>query len=151
MTTTHQQSVTIEAPVESVFAFVEEPERFYAAVSPKMVIHTRDIRPDQVGATFRWSVPVPLLRVFTERGQMRRVDYVRNERIVDESSSGWVWTVRTDPVPAGTRLTFMAQQSSAIPFLDKLDAAVFRVDRLVHTTLVTLKNDIEAADRTTAG
>jgi carbon monoxide dehydrogenase subunit G len=149
MTTTHQQSISIDAPVQSVFAFVEEPERFYVALDSGMKILTADVHPDQVGATFRWSVP--LMRVLTERGQMRRADYVKNERIVDESSSGWVFTVTTEPDSAGTRLTLKAEESSTIPFLDKVDAAVFRVDRMLQRTLATLKERIEAPNHAAAG
>jgi carbon monoxide dehydrogenase subunit G len=149
MTTTHQQSITVSAPVESVFAFVEKPERFYVALDSGMKILTEDVRSDQVDGTFRWSVP--LLRVFTERGHMRRVDYVKNERIVDESSSGWVFTITTEPDSAGTRLTLKAEESSTIPFLDRVDAAVFRVDRMLKRTLATLKERIEAPTHATTG
>lgn len=146
MTTIHQHSIFVDAPVETVFRFVADPERFYSALASKMVIESPGINPDQVGGIFRWSVPY--VGGITERGEMRRLEYVENKRILDRSSRGWVWTVLTESVADGTRLTFKAEESSTVPLLDKLDAAVFRVDHQVQKTLTKLKKRIEAAEET---
>lgn len=149
MTTRHEHSVFVEAPVETVFQYVEVPERFYSALTNRMIIETPNVKPGEVGGMFDWKVPY--VGGIIERGQMTRVEYVPNERIVDKSSRGWVWTVITEPVAGGTLLTFQAEESSSIPFLDKLDATVFRVDHQLRKTLAVLKDRIESeqAPRTT--
>lgn len=63
---------------------------------------------------------------------------------MDESSRGWFWSIATEPMGDRTRLTFTAEESSSIPLLDKLDAAIFRVGHQVRKTLATLKQRIEA-------
>lgn len=142
MTTTHERSICIDAPVEKVFAHVEDPRRFYSALASRMEVGDLTAPPDRVGTSFDWSVPYVL--GLKETGVMTRLEYVANERIVDKSSKGWVWTVMTEPDNAGTKLTFHAEESSKIPLLDKIDAAVFRVGRQLERTLATLKEQIEA-------
>jgi hypothetical protein len=56
---------------------------------------------------------------------MTREEYVSNERIVDHSSTGPVWTFTFEPDPNGTTLSLAMELSTRVPLLDKLEAAVF--------------------------
>jgi hypothetical protein len=75
---------------------------------------------------------------------MTREVYVPNERIVDHSSTGPVWTFTFKPDATGTTLSLACGVSSKVPLLDKLEDAVFwNGDRDLDAWLENFKKAIE--------
>lgn len=145
MTTTHKRSVHIDAPVEKVFDHVEDPRHFYAAFpdSDRGRDTLTDMRmtPEGVGSTYRWRGS---MFVFHIEGVMTREEYLPNERIVDRSSTGPVWTWTFEPDPTGTTLTLAFEYSTKVPLMDKVvDRVAWNGDRDLDTMLANLKQAIE--------
>ena len=75
---------------------------------------------------------------------MTREEYVPNERIVDHSSTGPVWTFAFEPDPDGTTLSLAMELSTRVPLLDKLEAAVLsKGDQDLDAILDSFKKAIE--------
>ena len=124
-TTTHTRSMHIDAPVGRVFAYVKEPEHFFAAmyaVDPRLSGQITS-RPAEIvlGSTYEWSGRWSFLPV---HAVVTRTEYLPNERIVDhqpEPLGGVTWTHTTAPDGAGTTLTLRCDTFSRIPLLDKVE------------------------------
>ena len=145
--TTRKRSIHIDAPVEKVFAHVEEPAHYYeamAATSPKDPPRLTDVdmKPGGVGSTYRWIGH--LWWLLYVGGTTTREEYVPNERIVDHSSTGPVFTFTVEPDASGTTLSLAVGLSTKVPLLDKLEDAVFwNGDQDLDAMLNTLKKAIE--------
>mgnify|MGYP001545733419 CR=1 FL=1 len=96
-----------------------------------------------VGSTYQWTFH--LWSLLYIGGTMTREEYVPNERIVDHSSTGPVWTFTFEPDPG--RLDAVVgdgalHQGAA---LDKLEAAIFsKGDQDLDAILGSFKKAIEA-------
>ena len=146
-TTTHKRSIHIDAPVGRVFSHVEDPRHFYEAFAvksekyPPKIIDV-DMRPEGVGSTYQWIGH--LWSRFYMRGTTTREEYVANERIVDHSSAGPVFTLTFEPDATGTTLSLAVALSTRVPLLDKLeDAIVYRGDQELDAMLRRFKTAIE--------
>lgn len=145
-TTTHQRSVHIDAPVEKVFDHVKDPRNFYdamAAAEQGSRDSWTDIRmtPEGVGSTYAWSGS---MLGFHVKGVITREEYVPNERIVDHSSTGpvWTWTFQADPT--GTNVTLAFEYSTKVPLMDKvIDRVGWNGDRDLDTMLAHIKQAVE--------
>jgi uncharacterized protein YndB with AHSA1/START domain len=150
-TTTHKRSVHIEAPVEKVFKHLENPRHFYAAfpgeARPEML--TVDLAPDGHG-TYTWRGRMFGFHMLggefstSLQATMTREDYVRNERIVDHSSTGPVWTWLFEADPTGTTLTLAYEYSTKVPLADKvIDRLGWKGDPDVDMMLANIKRAVE--------
>ena len=144
-TTTHSRSIHIDAPVDKVFGYVKDPKNQWDAyeLSGKSTISEKDVASDQgEGSTWSWQghlLFIPLHATLT------RLGYVPNERIVDRSSTGVVWTYTFEPDDAGTTLTMEVEVSSKVPYLDKVeDKVAWKGDQDLDTWLGNFKQAIEA-------
>ncbi len=145
-TTTHKRSTHIDAPVEKVFAYVEDPHHFFAAMAPMSGdrSHFTDVTmtPEGVGSTYEWS---DRWFLFPIHGVTTRSDYVPNERIVDHSSIGPTWTFTFEPDPMGTTLTLAFEASMRLPLVGKaVDALAWNGDRDIDAMLAFYKREIES-------
>ncbi len=143
-TTTHKRSLHVDAPVEKVFDVVQDPRHFFAAFPEQddSAISDLHLTPDGVGSTYRWTTS---MFGFHLTGVMTREQYVANERIVDRSSTGPVWTWMFEPDPTGTTLTLAFEYSTRIPMMDKVvDKIAWKGDRDLDAILANLKKSIEA-------
>lgn len=143
-TTTHKRSVHIDAPVETVFDYVEDPHHFYDAFPGDDGTTLTDVTltPEGVVSTYKWKGK---MFVFHIEGVMTREDYIPNERIVDHSSTGPVWTFTFEPDPIGTKLSLAFEWSSKVPLADKvIDRVAWSGDRDLDTMLTNMKKAIEA-------
>ena len=144
-TTTHKRSVHIDAPVEKVFDHVKDPRHFYnamAAAEPDRDSWT-DIKmtPEGVGSTYGWTGS---MLGFHVKGVMTREECLPNDRIVDHSSTGPVWTWTFEPDPTGTRLTLAFEYSTKVPLMDKvIDRVGWKGDRDLDKMLTHIKKAIE--------
>lgn len=93
--------VHVDAPVERVFDHIKDPANFVAADPAPVELSQLSITPEGVGSTWPTS-----WRAFGRKfqGSWTRTEYVLNERIVDEVSTGATWAFTTTPDPAGTTL-----------------------------------------------
>lgn len=145
-TTTHKRSVHIEASVEKVFEHVEDPRHFYDAMTGSE--HGHDMMSDLqmttqgVGSTYRWKTSMFGIPV---KGLVTREQYSPNERIVDHSSTGPVWTWTFSPDPEGTTVTLGYEYSTKVPLMDKvIDHIVWHGDGDLDRMLSFMKRAIEA-------
>lgn len=146
-TTKHQKSIHVDAPVEKVFDYVKDPAHFYAAMPAgkhdTTVMEDVKVTPDGVGTTYKWTSRYFGIKVIS--GLMTRQEYVVNERIVDRSSTGPIWTWTFKPDGAGTTLTLAEEHSTRIPLVDKvLDKIAWNADRDLETILAVEKEALEA-------
>ena len=143
-TTRHVKSIHVDAPVETVFAYVKDPYHFYDAMPDSMRAKLKavDVTPEGVGTTYEWVVGH--LAGFELVGVVTRKESVVNERIVDSSSTGPVWTWTLEPDGDDTSVTLAFEYSTKIPFVDKvIDAIAWRGDRDVDAILAAIKNEVE--------
>lgn len=143
-TTTHKRSVHIDAPVEKVFEYVKEPEHFYAAfpgqAAPAEIEVTRS-EGAGVGTRSEWRGS---MLGFHVHGVMTREEFVPNQRIVDRSSTGPLWTLTVEPDQTGTTLALEFDYTSKVPLMDKVvDRVSWKGDRDLDAMLGTIKDGIE--------
>ena len=147
-TTMHKRSVHIDAPVETVFDYVKDPHHFYLAMVPEkdrdQVPPLSDVTltPDGDVSTYTWK---DSRFVFHIKGVMTREECIPNERIVDHSSTGPVWTYALEPDPTGTTLSLAFEWTTKVPLVDKaVDRIAWNGDRDLDTMLTYMKKAIEA-------
>jgi len=146
-TTKHKKSVHVDAPVEKVFEYVKDPVHFYAAMPAgkheENVLGDVNMTPEGIGTTYRWTSREFGVKVLS--GVMTREDYVVNERIVDRSSTGPVWTWTLEPDGPGTTLALAYEYSTRIPLVDKVvDKIAWNADKDLETMLAVDKEAVEA-------
>ncbi len=141
--TTHKRSLHIDAPVERVFDYVQDPQHFYDAFPESHAMLTDVMStPDGVVSTYAWTGR--LMFFFHIDGIMTREGYIPNERIVDRSSTGPVWTYTFEPDPTGTTLSLAFEYSSKVPLADKVvDRLAWNGDRDLDSILANFKKAIE--------
>lgn len=142
----HTRSVQIDAPVERVFDYVEDPHHFLEAFPEDdrrhMALVEANITPEGIGSTFRLMGRMFLL--FHMEWVMTREEYVPNERIVDHANLGGVWTFTFAPDESGTTLTGSFGWSSKVPFVGEfMDKVGWDGDRDLDLMLTNLKKAIE--------
>lgn len=142
-TTTHKRTVHIDAAVETVFDYVKDPRHFFNAFPGGDALAVTDVTltPEGVGSTYAWKSSA---FVFHPHGVSTREEYIPNERIVDRSSTGPVWTWTFKPDPTGTTLSLAFEWSTKVPLMDKaVDRVAWKGDRDLDTVLANLKKEIE--------
>jgi polyketide cyclase/dehydrase/lipid transport protein len=143
----HKRSVHVDAPVDKVFAYVEDPHHFFEAFDEEWRRHMALVEvkttPDGVGSTYRMMGRMFLL--FHMEWVLTREEYVRNERIVDHANTGGVWTSTFEPDATGTTVTMAFGWSSNIPFMGEfMDRVGWNGDSDLDLMLANLKEAIEA-------
>ncbi len=143
--TTHTRSIHIDAPVEKVFDYVKDPQNQWDAyeMAGKSTIAEKDVAADAgQGSTWTWQGHFLFIPI---HGTMTREAYVPNQRIVDHSTTGVLWTYTFEPDDSGTTLTMEVEVSSKVPFLDKVeDKLAWHGDEDLDTWLGNFKKAIEA-------
>lgn len=144
-TTTHKRSIHIDAPVGAVFDYVKDPEHFFAAfpggARPDAITNVT-LTPEGVGSTYTWAGS---MFIFHIHGTTTREEYIPDERFVDRSSTGPVWTCTFEPDPTGTTLSLAFEYSTKVPLLDKVvDAVSWNGDRDLDRVLSAMKAAIES-------
>jgi uncharacterized protein YndB with AHSA1/START domain len=143
----HERSMHIDAPVERVFDYVQDPHHFFEAFPEKdrahMAIAEVNLTPDGIGSTFR--IMSRMLLLFHMEFTMTREEFVPNERIVDAVSAGGVWTYTFEPDESGTTLSIGFGWTEKWP-----EAAAQLMDRMswdgdhdLDLMLVNIKKAIE--------
>lgn len=144
-TTRHAGSTHVDAPVETVFEYVKDPTHFYNAMPDSMSAKLRavNVTPEGVGTTYEWLAGH--LAGFELVAVISRQEFVLNERIVDSSSTGPVWTWTFEPDGDGARIMLAFEYSTKVPLMDKvIDAINWRGDHDIDMILAAIKHEVEA-------
>jgi hypothetical protein len=106
--TARRRSIHVEAPVEAVFAHLEDPRKFVAADPAPVELSNLALTSEGVGSTWEttWRASGR-----PQHGMWTRREYVPNERIVDDVSTGASWAFTTMPGTSATATT----SSTSVP------------------------------------
>ena len=136
----HTRSIHIDAPVEKVFGYIEDPANFLAAMPEKnqATLESVNRNPDGTVATYEGRFRQAVMHFSVT---YTREEYVPNERIVDRNSIGvvFIWTVEADA--AGTTLALGADTSKLMEVIDKV---FFHGEKHLHEALAKIKEAVEA-------
>jgi uncharacterized protein YndB with AHSA1/START domain len=113
-----EKTITINAPVEKVFDYVDDPTNL-PEIWPSL-IDVMDVERLPAGGTkFRWRYKMAGVRT---EGTTEAVEYVANQRIVSKSEGGISSTITWDfaPEDGGTKVTNAVDYAVHVPVLRKL-------------------------------
>ena len=131
------KSVTINAPVAKVFAFMCQPTNL-PEVWPSMV-EIKNVQPSPAGG-YNWGWVYKMAGVHFD-GASETTESIPNQRTVTKSTKGieskFVWMY--EPMDGGTKLTVEVEYTAPIPLLGKL-AEAFIVKQNEHEADVMLAN-----------
>jgi len=141
---TIEKSITINAPVEKVFEYIDDPLK-----DPEWMIGMIEVRDVEglpgVGRHFHWTfkmVGIPL------KGDSTTMEHVLNRRTVTESvgAVSSTWAADLEPEGDGTKLTMKVDYTIPIPVLGKLaEHLVLRQnDRNLASSMENIKHMLEA-------
>ena len=134
-----ERSITINAPVEKVFAYIEDPINELEWI-PSLV-EVQDVAGQGAETHFRWAYKMAGMRL---EGESRNTEYIPNERIVTQSKGGIVstWTLTFEPHDGGTKLNLVIEYTIPVPVLGKLaEALVLRQnEREADLALANIKD-----------
>ncbi len=125
-----ERSIVIEAPVEKVFAFVNDFDNFIKTQPPEveMEVLSRDEGPPRVGSTVkvRTKIGDQVLEV-----EVETTEFVENEKVVNQQKGGalkkMIMTDTFEPTDGGTRWTSIVEYELPYSLLGKLmDKLKFR-------------------------
>ena len=119
---TMKKSITINAPVEKVFDYAENPENF-TEIWPSLE-EVKNIKEQANGGqSFDWVYKMAGIRL---SGSSENIEYVRNERTVARTSGGIESTITWEyqAVDGGTKFTATTEYKIPIPVLGKLAESV---------------------------
>jgi coenzyme Q-binding protein COQ10 len=134
-----ERSITINAPVEKVFAYIEDPINELEWI-PSLV-EVQDVAGQGAETHFRWAYKMAGMRL---EGEGTNTEYIPNERIVTQSKGGIVstWTLTFEPHDGGTKLNLVIEYTIPVPVLGKLaEALVLRQnEREADLALANIKD-----------
>jgi len=111
-----ERTITINAPVEKVFAYITDSSNEREFVPS--ITDIRNIQGEGVGKTYEWTykmLGIPL------HGKSKTVEYKPNERYVSKSSGGvvstWIWVFRSEA--GGTQMNLAIEYTIPVPVLGK--------------------------------
>lgn len=137
-----ERSITINAPVEKVFAYIENPTNQLDWL-PSMT-EVKDVTGQGVGAHFRWTYKMAGLSF---EGESTATEHIPNERIVSQSKGGiastWTWTFA--PHDGGTKVNLVIEYTVPVPVLGKLaEKLVLRQnEREADQSMANIKTKME--------
>jgi uncharacterized membrane protein len=138
-----QKSITINAPVEKVFAYLSDPNNL-PEIWPSMV-EIKNVQPAPPGGyNFGWVYKMAGMRF---EGASETVEEIPNQRTVTKSTKGieshFVWTYA--PENGGTKVTVDIEYKVPVPLLGKLAEAfiIKQNDQEGDTLLSNLKARME--------
>jgi ligand-binding SRPBCC domain-containing protein len=140
---TLKNSIVIHAPVEKVFAYMDEPTNLLE-IWPSMV-DIRNVK--EIGGgkkTYDWTYKMAGMKL---DGSSEVLEYVLNQRTVVAGRGGieskFVWTYT--PVENGTQVTSQVEYKVPVPVLGKLAESIIvkQNEREAETLLANLKARME--------
>ena len=136
----HTHSIHIDAPVEKVFRYLEDPAHFVAAMPEQNQATLGTVNRTSDGAVSSYEIKYRELGMHLS-AVVTREQYVVNERIVDHSSLGPIFNFSVEADDSGTTLTASWDAST---LMRMIDAVFFHGDKDIERALGTYKAEIEA-------
>jgi len=137
-----ERSITINAPVEKVFAYIANPVNemeWFASISD-----IRDIKGQGVGMTYGYTFKLTGLPL---KGESEILEYTPNQKYVTKSkggiSSNWTWTLNAED--GGTRVNVVVEYSIPIPVLGRFSEklAMGQIEREADMAAANIKAILE--------
>lgn len=121
-----EDTVTIHAPVEKVFAFVKDVGKLWACF-PDVAVRDVVLTPEGVGSHAEWYVRMLFLHY---QGRVEITEVVPNKRIVVKSSAGPAFTFTLTPQDDGdTEFGSVVEWSTGVPIVGRpLDDIMARIN-----------------------
>ena len=137
-----ERSITINAPVEKVFSYINDPMSGLE-YNPSLT-DIRDVTGIGVGDRAKFSykmMGIPL------SGELECMERVPNERLVIKSTGGAAstWTYTVKPEDGGTRLNVVVDYTIPVPVLGKFAERLVesRFEREADILMVNIKERME--------
>jgi coenzyme Q-binding protein COQ10 len=137
-----ERSMTVNAPVEKVFAYIADPTNemeWFASISD-----IRDIKGQGVGQKYGYTFKMAGLPL---KGESEVLEYVPNQRYVTKSrggiSSTWTWTF--SPENGSTKVNVVVEYSIPVPVLGKIGEklALGQIEREADLAAANIKAILE--------
>ncbi|MGE5138552.1 MAG: SRPBCC family protein [Rudaea sp.] len=137
-----EKTITIDVPVEEVFAYVANPRNEPEWQINLMSIH--DVTGEGVGQHYRWDFKMAGVLL---HGESNVTEYVLNRRYQNQSRGGAVstWTSTFEPQGAGTRWTLTVDYALPIPVVGRVAEAVLlkQNDKGLELSMQSVKDKLE--------
>ncbi len=137
-----EQSITINAPVEKVFNYVQDANNFLEWMAS--MTNVRDITGEGVGSKFKWTykmIGVPF------NGESEVKELVPDQRLVIQSSGGvastWTYTFKEENDQ--TEINLGIEYTIPVPILGKMGEKLVlgRNERELEISLLNIKERME--------
>ena len=139
-----EKTITINAPVEKVFAYMENPANL-PAIWPSMV-EVKNMKTEPGGGyNYDWVYKMAGVRI---EGSSKTTEHEKNKRLADKSTKGieseFIWDFRSEG--AGTELSVEVAYNVPVPVLGKLaESLIVKMnEREAETLMHNLKTLLEA-------
>ena len=135
-------SITINAPVEKVFAYLDDPAHGMDFIPS--ITNIRDITGKEVGQKWGWTYKMMGLPL---KGEAEVTGYIPNRRCVVKTTGGIIstWTFTLKAKAGGTRLHLVIEYIIPVPVLGKVgEKLVLRLnEREAAFAIANLKDKLE--------
>jgi uncharacterized membrane protein len=139
---TVKKSITINAPVEKIFAFIDDPMNLKDWVPS--IMEVKDVTGDGVGQHYRWNYKMAGVRL---EGESTVTEHIPNERRVTQSKGGVVstWTYAFESQDSETKFNLSVEYTIPVPVLGKLAEKLVlrRNEREAELALSNVKDRME--------
>lgn len=141
--TTIKKDITIEAPIEQVYRYVDDPTHFPEFWPSMVEVKDIEILPNG-GHRFQWLYKMAGARL---EGVSETLEHTRNERIVDKTKgpleSTFRWTF--EPTAGKTKVALAVDYELPATLIGKLSETFLHKlnEREAETMLVNLKDRLE--------
>ena len=137
-----EASITINTPIEKVFAYLDDPTNCMDFI-PSMT-EIRDVTGQGVGQKWGWTYKMMGLPL---KGEAEVTEYIRNERCVVKTTGGIIstWALTFKRGSGETRLNLVVEYTIPVPVLGKLvEGLVLRLNqREAEFAVANLKERLE--------
>jgi uncharacterized membrane protein len=137
-----ERSITINAPVEKVFDYLDDPMTQLEWVPSS--IEVNDVSGSGVGKHFKWKYKMVGILL---KGETTVTEHIPNERIVTQSKGGATstWTLNFESRDGGTMLELTIEYTIPIPVLGKLAEKIVlkRNEREADLAMANIKEKME--------
>ncbi len=137
-----ERSITINAPVEKVFDYVDDPVTQLEWLPSMMEV--KDVSGSGVGKHFTWKYKMAGILL---KGETTTTEHIPNERIVTQGKGGatstWIFNFETHD--GGTMLELTIEYTIPIPVLGKLAEKIVlkRNEREADLAMANIKEKME--------
>ncbi len=137
-----ERSITINAPVEKVFAYIADPMNLPQWVPSMMEVH--DVTGSGVGQHYRWTYKMAGLQL---QGETTVTEDIPNERRTTQSKGSVTstWILNFEPDNGGTKMKLDIEYTIPVPVLGKLAEKLVlkRNEREADLAVANIKETME--------